>query len=160
MRGGALPPALLFAALAFALAFAPRRAVLPALLVAGVIALAAAFVPFPHRWTEALFIGCWISIILTSALVHLPRPLSAATVVAVAGNAGLWAGATIAVGGAPIDLVRALPVLLLVLPSRWLIGRHAGVAVKVAASWLIAVAILAATLPIVPTPGYVADHME
>jgi len=132
MRGGALPPALLFVALVFALAFVPRRAVLPALVIAGLVALAAVFVPLPHSWTEVLFAGC----------------------------AGLWAGATIAVAGAPVDLARALPVVLLVLPSRWLIGLRAGVAVKVAASWLIAVAILAATLPIVPTPGYVADHME
>lgn len=160
MRGGALPPALLFAALAFALAFAPRRAVLPAFAAAALAAIAAAFVAFPHHWTGALFAGCWISVIVASALVHLPRGLPGWVAVAVAVNAGLWAGATIAVAGAPVDLVRALPVLLLALPSRWLIAHRAGVAVKVAASWLIAVAILAATLPIVPTPGYVADHME
>jgi len=160
MRGGALPPALLFVALVFALAFVPRRAVLPALVIAGLVALAAVFVPLPHSWTEVLFAGCWVSIILTSALVHLPSRLGLYPALLVAGNAGLWAGATIAVAGAPVDLARALPVVLLVLPSRWLIGRRAGVAVKVAASWLIAVAILAATLPIVPTPGYVADHME
>ncbi len=160
MRGGALPPALLFAALAFALAFAPRRAVVAALPLAGLVALAAAFMPFPQRWTEGLFIGCWISIILTSALVHLPRRLGSRPALLIAANAGLWAGATIAVAGAPADLARALPLVLLVLPSRWLIEHRAGVAVKVAASWLIAVAILAATLPIVPTPGYVADHME
>ena len=160
MRGGALPPALLFAALAFALAFAPRRIVMPAVIVVGLAALVTALLPLPHRWTEALFSGCWVSIMLTAALVHLPRGVATRAALAIAVNAGIWAGATIAVAGAPVDLARALPLVLLVLPSRWLIGRHAGVAVKVAASWLIAVAILAATLPIVPTPGYVADHME
>ena len=160
MRGGALPPALLCAALAFALAFAPRRAVVPALVVVAVIAMAFASLPLRSAWTEAIFIGCWVGVVATAAAVHLPSGPGRALAVVLATNAGIWAGATVAVAGAPADLARALPVALLVFPARWLVAHRGAIAVKVVASWLIAVAILAGTLPIVPTPGYVADHME
>ncbi|MBC7506267.1 MAG: hypothetical protein H7267_11170 [Sandarakinorhabdus sp.] len=77
-----------------------------------------------------------------------------------AANTGLWAGAVTAIAGTPQDLARALPVALLAWPAGWLVTHRAGIAVKVLASWLIAVAILVAALPIVPTPGYMQDHME
>lgn len=160
MRGGALPPAILCAAIAFMLVFAPRRAIWPAIGLLAAAMLAAAVLPWPHAWLEAIFIGCWASVVITALLVHLPGriPLSLALIAGF--NAGLWAGATIAEAGTLGDAARALPLVLLVFPGRWLAARGASVAVKVASSWLVAVAILAATLPIVPTPGYVPDHME
>ena len=160
MRGGALPPALLCAALAFALAFAPRRAVLPAVAALVVAGLAVVFAPVPKAWQEAVFAGCWISIIVTAASVHLPRGLALVPAVALGVNAGIWAGAVVALGGVPLDLARALLAALLVLPAAWLVAHRGAIAVKVVSSWLVAVAILAATLPIVQTPGYVPDHME
>ena len=41
-----------------------------------------------------------------------------------------------------------------------IVSRGWGIAVKVVASWLAAVAILATMLSLVPTPGYMPDHME
>ena len=155
-----MPPALLFAALAFALAFAPRRILLPAIGIAAAVALVVAFTTFPKQWTEIIFACCWISVALTAALVHLPRGLTRLLAVTAAANAGMWAGATVGVSGTIGDLARALPTLLLAVPAAWLAAHRGGIAVKVAASWLIAVAILGGTLPIVPTPGYAADHME
>lgn len=160
MRGGVLPPALLFAALALMLPFASRRAMLPALGVAAVAAIAVANLPIPKPWTETMFIGCWISVIVTAALVHLRRGPDRLVAVPLALNAGAWAGGTVAVAGAGADLARALPVLLLALPGQWLVAHGRGIAVKVIASWLIAIAVLAATLATIPTPGYVQDHME
>ena len=160
MRGGALPPAILCAALAFMLVFAPRRAIWPTIGVLAAALLIAAVLPWPRGWVEVVFIGCWASVVVTALLVHLPGgvPVTLALIAGI--NAGVWAGATIAEAGSLADAMRALPCLLLVLPARWLAARGASVAVKVASSWLVAVAILAATLPIVPTPGYVPDHME
>lgn len=160
MRGGVLPPAILFAALAFALAFAPRRVLLPALGLAVAFAVAIALVSVPKTWTEAIFAGCWISVALTAVLVHLPRGIPTPVALVAAANAGLWAGATVGVTGTIGDLAKAVPVLLIALPATWLTAHRGGIAVKVAASWLIAVAILGGTLPIVPTPGYAADHMQ
>lgn len=158
MRGGVLPPALLFAALAFALAFAPRSIRLPAILAALIVAFGMAQVPLPMRWVEAIFLGCWLSVIVTAALVH--RPPRRLLALALGMNAGLWAGATVAIAGTSLDLAKAAPLLALVVPGAWLAGSGRAIALKVAGSWLIAIAALAAVLPIVPTPGYAPDHME
>lgn len=160
MRGGVLPAALLFGALAFALAAAPRRAVLLALAVVLFAAPLIASLEFPRAWTEAVFISCWLSVGFTAACVHLRRALGAGAAAILALNNALWAGATIAVAGTTSDLLKALPVLLLVIPARYLVANGSGLAVKVVASWLVAVAILAGALSAVPTPGYVPDHME
>ncbi len=160
MRGGALPPALLAAALGFALAFAPRRELALALGVFVGAAAGAVLLPVAKTWEEAVFLGCWASVVVTALTVHLPRGPTAPAALALAANAGLWAGAVVGVAGAPLDLARALPWALLAFPGAWLAARGGGLAVKVVASWLVAVAILAASLPMLPTPGYVADHVE
>jgi hypothetical protein len=83
------------------------------------------------------------------------------TGLALAINAGLWAGLVIAVAGAPLDLAKALPWVLICLPAALIVEGRFQIAVKVVASWLIAVSFLAAALPATtPTPGYVGDHME
>ena len=160
MRGGTLPPALLAAALGFALAFAPRRVIGWGLGVFAVLAVGAALLPVSKAWEEAIFRGVWASVAVTALVVHLPRGPGVRLALLLAANAGVWAGAVTAVAGTPLDLARALPGALLALPGAWLVTRRGGLAVKVVASWLVAVAILVATLPIVATPGYVSDHLE
>lgn len=160
MRGGALPPGLLLAALGFALAFAPRHIVVYALLAAAATALAALLLLPMTLPVEVAFAGCWASIALTAAAVHLPRGVPPWLALSLAINAGFWSGVVVTAAGAPVDLVRALPAALLALPAMWLVAHRGGIAVKVVASWLIAVALLAGTLPMVATPGYAPDHME
>ena len=160
MRGGALPPALLCAALAFALALAPRRALLPGLAILVVGAVAASLLPLEGVDPDYVFAGCWISVILTAAAVHLPRGVGAKLALGLAANAGLWAGAVVAAAGMTRDLLPALPVVLLTLPAAWLVTHRGALAIKVVSSWLVAVAILAAALPMVETPGYAQDHMQ
>jgi hypothetical protein len=170
MRGGVLPPALLFAALGLSLAFAPRRAWVPSLLalcatlatLAALAALAAlAFLPLPHVWMEGIFLGLWISVIATAASVHFVSGLSARAALALSINAGVWAGAVVSVSGSQLDLLEALPFALIFLPASWFISRYASIPVKVVSSWVIAVAVLAGTLQLLPvTPGYLPDHLE
>ena len=161
MRGGALPPALLCAALGFALAFAPRRALLPCLAALVAPAVLVAFLPIEPGWKEVAFMGCWISVIVAALSVHLPHGLGRWPALILALNTGVWAGAVIAVAGAPLDLAKSLPWVLLCLPGAWLVASGRPIFLKVAASWLIAVAILVASLPVItPTPGYVPDHMD
>jgi len=160
MRGGVLPPALLFAALAFALAYAPRGVRLPAVAAAIIAAVAVAQAPIAPRWVEYVFFGCWASVIVTAASIHLPRAIGGRVALALGINAGVWAGATVALAGTTLDLAKAAPLLALVVPAAWLVMTRRGIALKVAGSWLIAIAALAAVLPIVPTPGYAPDHME
>ena len=160
MRGGALPPALLCAAFGLALAFAPRRIVPYALGVLVAAAVAASFLTFPLSWQDGVFLGCWASVVLAALSVHLPRGIGPRTTLVLALDCGFWAGAVIAAAGAKTDLLKALPLALLCLPGAWLVSTKRGIAVKVATSWLIAISILSAALPLVPTPGYKPDHMD
>ena len=110
-----------------------------------------------HEW---IFLGCWLSVILIAILIYLPKGTPLALAIAAAGDAGAWAGLVVSAEGTRVDLVRAAPLLVLVLPGIALRNRRLGVFIKIVASWLIAVSILAALLPLTPTPGYVPDHME
>jgi hypothetical protein len=162
MRGGALPPALLFVALGLSLALAPRRARVPALVALLVSAGAFSFMPIPQTWLEGVYLAFWTSVIATAASVHFVCGLvhpSAAPALAL--NAGIWASAVVQLSGSPIDLLHALPFVLVLFPARWLVDRYTAIPVKVVASWVIAVAVLAATLQLIDvTPGYLPDHLE
>ena len=160
MTGGPFAPALLCAALGFALAFAPRGSVLPSLLGLVAAAVAMAFVPLAPAWRETAFLVCWATLILTAAMVHLPGGPGPKLALALGVGAGAAGGAIVSVAGVASDLLKALPWALLCVPGAWLVARGQGIAIKVASSWLIAVAILAAALPITPTPGYEPDHMQ
>jgi hypothetical protein len=60
-----------------------------------------------------------------------------------------------------LDVAKALVCVLLVFPAAFVVDWRAPIIVKVVASWLIAVAILAATLQFLPvTPGYLPDHLD
>ena len=161
MRGGALPPALLASALGFAVAYVPRRqAVAGAALFVAAASVASMSKPDPH-WTDAIFYGLWASVILTALSVHLRQPWPKDVVLALALNGGLWAGAVIAVAGVPLDLAKSLPFVLIAIPAAWLITKRLSIAVKVVASWLVAISMLAAAIPATTTtPGYVGDHLE
>jgi hypothetical protein len=60
-----------------------------------------------------------------------------------------------------ILLCAAAGAVLALLPAAWIADRRLLIALRVVASWLIAVAMLGAMLQLVPvTPGYMPDHME
>jgi len=161
VTGGAIVPALVLAAVGLALAAAPRSAWRPALLALVATTTLGATAPLPASWADAVFLGCWISVAAGAAAVHWPGGLGGTAALALAINGGAWAGAAGAVTGRPLDALAAAPAALVVLPAAWLAQRRAGVAVKVGASWLITVAVLATALQFLPvTPGYLPDHLD
>lgn len=161
MRGGALPPAILFAALGLALATAKPRVQAAGLVVLGVTLATFWPVDLPGAWLEPAFLGCWVSAAITSAVVHLRSGLGVTWAVVLSLNAALWSSSVVALSGHSTDVLRALPAVLVLLPASWLIARRALIAVKVSSSWLMAIALLAAVLPFLPvTPGYLPDHLE
>lgn len=124
-------------------------------------ATATVMAPIPVGWREEVFLGCWASVVVSAASVHWPRGPSFWGALALSINAGIWCGAVIAVAASPTDLVKALPCCLVLWPAVWIIRRRVPVAIKVACSWLIAAALLAAALQFIPvTPGYLPDHIE
>jgi hypothetical protein len=161
MRGGSLPPALLFAALGMALSFAPWRAIAVAAVLALVAAIGASFIRVATSWEDPIFLGCWIGVAVAAASVHIPGGVRSAWALILALNSGLWAGAVIAAAGQPIDLAISAPAMLVCVPGAWLVATGRGIAVKVASSWLLAVGVLALCLQLAPTtPGYKPDHMD
>lgn len=159
MRTAALPDALLAATLGLALSYAPPKVARMAAAAAAVMALGFAAVPCPGVSPDFAFTACWLSVVLCGAAVHLPaQPAWLSWGLAL--NSGFWAGLLSHVqGGAPAVAV-ALPLLLLVIPGQLIVRRGWGVAVKVACSWMIAIAALEIGLLFVPTPGYAPDHMD
>lgn len=161
MRGGALPPALMFAALGLALSFAPRRMIAPSAVLAIVAAIGTSFLRVATSWEDPIFLGCWIGVALAAASVHIPGGVRPAWAVILSLNSGLWAGAVIAAAAPRLDLAIAAPAVLLCIPGTWLVATGRGIAVKVASSWLIAIGVLALCLQLAPTtPGYKPDHMD
>ena len=161
MRGGALPPALLCAALGLGLASAEGRAVVLGIVVLVVTGCAIALAHVPGTWSDAAFLGCWTSIIASAAMVYYAWALPDKAALALSLNAGVWTGAVIALAPSKGDLLEALPCALCAWPAVWARRRGRAIVLKVLASWLIAVAMLAATLQFLPvTPGYRPDHLD
>ncbi len=160
MRGGSLPPALLSAALGLALAYAPPRARYAGVLVLWIGAPLAALIGLAPHWEEAVFLACWAGVILAAVSVHVPRGLRARAAIVLALIVAGLAGAVTATAGSGSALLLALPWVLVTIPAAWLIAHGRGIAVKVVSSWLIAIALLSAALPLSPTPGYEPDHLE
>jgi hypothetical protein len=152
---------LLCAALGLALAYAPRRDWLPGLVVLGITSVVVSFAPIPLAWTDSIFLGCWASIILNAALVHVHWRFNALIANGLALNAGWWAGALVRLSSTKHMLFLALACSLVVLPAARIVLAGRGVIVKILSSWLIAISLLAAALQFLPvTPGYLPDHME
>lgn len=161
MRGSILPAALLCASLGLMLGFAPRRVAALGIGVLIVVALAASRIVVPPESAEGVFLACWATTVGITACIYLPRPVPASLALVLAGVAGAAAGLTVRTESSTIDLARALPGVLTVLPSALAVGFGYRVAPRVVGSWLIAVSLLAAIIPLATVhPGYVPDHME
>lgn len=160
MRGGFLPPAILCCAVGLALAFLPlRRALLGATVLAAVASVTFAIAPSAD-WIEPIFLGCWLSVIACALLLLRPAHWPVGLYFAAAANAGIWVGAVSSVAGGARDLAIGLPFVLALLPGQAIVARGWDISLKVLASWLTAVAILATMVSLTPTPGYSPDHME
>ena len=160
MNAGILPLLLLGVTLGLALSVAPRatalRAWLAAVVAAGVIAL----VGGSAEHLIVLQLGLLVSIVATAGLVYLPRDWTARALMLVGINAGIWLGLVASAGQMRYILPVALVVALILIPAQEVGIRGAAIAVKVVASWMIAIGVLAICVTMVPTPGYEEDHME
>ncbi len=150
---------LLGAALGLALSGPARPAPWPALGLFAIVALLSSFVSIPDDWRLYVATGAALSVTVSAACTYLPRlPRYAGW--ALAANAGFWLGALVGGQGKGVLLALMLPWPLLVIPANLLSQRRARLAVQIVASWLVAVSILAAALPLVTVPSYTSDHME
>lgn len=168
MNADAFAPSLLCAAYGMVLAFASPRVRHTGLALAVMAMIAAvAMGMYSTRVLSAPMIeqlatqACWLGVVVCAVSVYLPAAVSRKIASLLAVCAGLCCGVAVSGQGDGIGLLRTLPWLLLSWPAAWLIDRGAALAVKVVCSWLLAVAVLAATLAWLPvTPGYLPDHLE
>ena len=157
MSGTALPAGILVLALALAISSAATATIRQCLLL--LVATTALAGLFGAGFGSARLISpaCWVSVIVTAAAAYLPRELPRPFALLLTVNAGLWCG-LLATGDR--TAFAALALALLALLGRKAVERGYAIALKVAASWLLAVAILALALPLFTTPGNVQDHMD
>lgn len=173
MNADSLAPSLLCAAHGLALAFvrprvrrvgaAPGLIVMIAAVVASVHVMRQAWIPMAAQQmvVKQATQACWFGGVVCTASVYLPAAVLRRIAPLLAVCTGLCCGIATTGQGDGFGLLRTLPWLLLSWPAAGLIDRGAAVAVKVACSWLLAVAVLAATLAWLPvTPGYLPDHLE
>lgn len=159
MNGGLVPLALLSVTLALMLACVTRRTAGAGIAAFAVAAMLSCALPVALA-PAMVFAGLWLSTIVAAALVYWPAHRWSVAALPLCLVAGSWLGAAAALAdGLPTLLPAILPVLL-AFPARWLATPRRKTALKVAASWLIAIAALALFVSLVPTPGYEPDHME
>lgn len=160
MRDGAFPAMLLSLMLGLTLAFAARRTVAIACLLLAAAALATSLFALPLEWRGAMAIGCWSETVLLAILVFSGRPLPAPLAAVAATIAGCFVGAVASQLARPFVIVEALLCTLILLPAAWLVRRRWSIAVKVLASWLLAVAVLAGGTTIATGPTAGSDHLD
>ena len=163
-RVNSMLPAVLVAA-AFGIAIANVRSewLWSSIVVFVASAAIVAFAPIPAVWNERTYLACWIVIVACSAGVHLSNAVRARVMVVLALAAGATGGAVAGAANAhAYAIVASLSLIATTtsLASR-AVAQRVPLAPKVVSSWLMAVALLAATLQMLPvTPGYLPDHLE
>ncbi len=152
--------ALMCAVVGIALTFGHGRG---AWLAAGSLAatsVVAWSLPVPGSFEAMILSGLWLSMIVTAALALLPRGFSVSGAIAVGVNGGAWIGALGSLSSSLAQLAIILPLALLFIPGKWISSRGYAIGAKVLLSWMMAVAVLSFFVSLMPTPGYVPDHME
>lgn len=160
MNAGILPIGLLFLAVGLTLSFATLRDALVGIAALVGAALIAASLNLTASALEPVFVGLWVSVILTVALMHLPKGVALGWAAVAGLNAGAWAGALAEISSMRAHMIMAFPLALIMVPGRWIVANGYSIALKVVGSWVVAVATLAIFVSLTPTPGYKPDHMQ
>ena len=160
MNGGIVPSLLLCATVGLLLSFTTQRIAWIGFAGMAVTAWIVSLVTPPAGLANLIFIGVWVSIILTAGLTYLPIAVAQRWAIPFATNAGIMGGALASLSDRKGDLLWALPASLLFIPGRWIVARGYGLGIKIVASWMIAIALLSTFVSLTPTPGYKPDHME
>ncbi len=160
MNGGILPMLLLCAAVFLALGLASDGAAWRGVAAFASAALIVAFLPLSPDHAQVIFSGLFVTTIVTAALVYLPRGLPNRWAIAAGLNGGAWAGALASAPQSRGQLALAVPFGLIFVAKRWLPFSGYTIVIKVIASWVMAIAALSMLVSMMPTPGYMPDHME
>jgi hypothetical protein len=154
-----VPAAMVFAALGLMLAFVPRKTAAIGLALAIVLASVASLSRVGVAANDVAIMACWCAVLVLAGLTYWPDPAAQLTNIAIAAIAGIVSGIAIVASATASSFLQPVLASLLIIPATVAVERGYVVAPRVVASWLVAVAVLAALLPyVVAHPGYVADH--
>jgi hypothetical protein len=146
---------------AFALANLGMRVRVCALAVFAAAGVTAAFVPWPPSWSDAVHLACWASIVACGGAVHASEVLGSRFGIVLVAGAGAAAGAVVSIANTRAMIALLPAVAAITTLAAHVVARRLPIAPKVVASWLIAVALFATMLQMLPvTPGYRPDHLE
>jgi hypothetical protein len=160
MNNAPIAAGLLLAVLACALAFMPLRISIAGAAVA-LVATIATLAASPAVPTAIALNGCWVSLIAGALSVYWPRLAQRSKTIPIlfSTNAGIWSGLVLAADARGGALIAILASLFLLLPARFCVRRGWTIAPRIVTSWLLAVALLAGSIPhLIDHPGYVPDH--
>jgi hypothetical protein len=158
---GMLPALLVAAAFGIATSNACPSTRIRATFAFAAIAVLAGFTAIPVAWNDRMHFACWLTIVACSASIHLPSAPGARAAIAFAAAAGATSGAVAGLANARMTIAWLPLIAIAASHASRVVGQHVPIAPKVVSSWLIAVALLAATLQVLPvTPGYLPDHLE
>ena len=156
---GPLAPLLAVLACSLAIATASLRtqAICLAILVGAAVATASLGVPADLAMPAA--IGCWGATAASAMVACIGRSWRRVAI-ATTLHCAIWIG-LLTSADPRIALFRSFLGLLALPVAAGFVRCGAGIALRVAASWLLATALLCTTLPFLPvTPGYLPDHLE
>ncbi len=159
MNGGLVPSLLLGATIGLMLAYVLNRQAIIGLLGFGIAATVAFAVPIDFA-PNLVFAGLWLSMIAAAVLAYLPVARWSALALPICLNAGFWLGAGAGLSNNSLALLIGILASFILFPARLLARGRLNIALKVAASWMIAIASLSLFVTLIPTPGYKPDHME
>lgn len=153
---------LLLATLAFALAFMPPRARWRAVAVATAALLTTAVLA-PAIPEHIALTGWGVALIAVAIAVYVPAIAARHPILPLLGalGSGGWSGALLAADEPGSAAAYALGFAGIAAAASLAVHLGWGLALRVATSWVVAVAILVGTMPyFVAHPGYVPDHRE
>jgi hypothetical protein len=158
MRDVTLPAAMTLMMAGLMLGSQSANSAIAAALLAGGMAVLLSLATIPLSGETAI-IACCLTTALVGLTVYWSHMLQSRTVIVVALIAGIVAGLALGVTTGSSRAYPAILGLLTVLPASIAERKNFGIARRVVASWLVAVAVLAAVLPyVIAHPGYVPDH--
>ncbi len=160
MRDGALPAVLLCLAFGMAICRQRVRDIAAAIVILVVVAIAASALVFPDALAAPTAIAAAALTVLVVFAVYSGRAFHPALAAGLGVAAGALIGALTSFAGQASLLLFALPATLVAFPAAWLARTGRAIALKVIASWILAVSLLSIGLTFAQGVSAGSDHLD
>jgi len=160
MRDGSLPAVLLCLAFGMAICRQRVRDIAAAIVILVVVAIAASALVFPDALAAPTAIAAAALTVLVVFAVYSGRAFHPALAAGLGVAAGALIGALTSFAGQASLLLFALPATLVAFPAAWLAHTGRAIALKVIASWILAVSLLSIGLTFAQGVSAGSDHLD